>query len=98
MSHRDLFGPDAKVDELANQSTGNRVRVGSHANGAAGTDRHTFLNVVRVEPIVRQSIQMSHVIKKFLPPIVIGPLHQIFHEANVFFAAVKTPTATQQLS
>jgi len=96
MSHRDLFGPDAKVDELADQPTGNRVRVGAHTNGAAGTDFHTFLNVVCVEPFIGQAIQMSQVIKKVLPAVVIGPLHQIFHEVNVFFAAVKTPTATQQ--
>jgi hypothetical protein len=96
MSHRDLFGPAAKVDELADQPTANRVRVGGHTNGAAGTDFHTFLNVVCVEPFIGQTIQMSQVIKKVLLAVVIGPLHQIFHEVNVFFAAVKTPTATQQ--
>ena len=54
--------------------------------------------VVRVEPFIGQSIQMSHVIKEVLPPVVIGPLHQVFHEGHVFFAAVEVPTPTQQLS
>ena len=96
MRHRDLFGPDTKVDELANQSTGNRIRVGPNANGAAGTDFHTFLYVVCVEPFIGQAIQMSQVVKKVLPPVVIGPLQQVLHEADVFFTAVKTPAATQQ--
>jgi hypothetical protein len=39
---------------------------------------------------------VSQVFKKVLLSIVVSPLHQIFHEVNVFFTAVKTPTATQQ--
>ena len=39
---------------------------------------------------------MSQIIQEVLPPVVIGPLHQVFHEGHVFFAAVKTPTPTQQ--
>jgi hypothetical protein len=39
MSHRDLFGPAAKVDELADQPTGNRVRVGAHTNGGSAFGR-----------------------------------------------------------
>ena len=63
MSHRDLFGPDAKVDVLADQTTGNRIRIRSHVDRAAGTDPHIFHAAVGVEPIIRQSIQMSDVIK-----------------------------------
>ncbi|MFT5095852.1 MAG: hypothetical protein ACI93T_004711, partial [Porticoccaceae bacterium] len=96
MSHRDLFGRDAKVHELANQPTGNRVRVGSHVDRAAARDSHTLDDVVRVEPFIGQSIQMSQIIQEVLPPVVIGPLHQVFHEGHVFFTAVKTPTPTQQ--
>jgi hypothetical protein len=96
MSRCDLFGTDAKVDELPDQPTGNRVRVGSHGDRAAARDSHTLDDVVRVEPFIRQSIQMSQIIKEVLPSVVIGPLHQVFHEGNVFFAAVKTSTATQQ--
>ena len=96
MSHRDLFGPGAQVHELADQPTGNRIRVGSHVDRAAARDPHALDDVVRVEPFVRQPIQMSQIIKEVLPPVVIGPLHQVFHEGHVFFAAVKTPTATQQ--
>ena len=62
MSRRDLFGTDAKVDELPDQSTGNRVRVGSHGDRAAARDSHTLDDVVRVEPFIRQSIQMSQII------------------------------------
>ena len=96
MSHRDLFGPGAQVHELADQPTGNRIRVGSHVDRAAARDPHALDDVVRVEPFVRQPIQMSQIIKEVLPPVVIGPLHQVFHEGHVFFAAVKTSTATQQ--
>ena len=96
MSHRDLFGPDAKVDELADQSTGNRVRVGSYVDRAAARDSHALDDVVCVEPFIGQSIQMSQIIKEVLPPVVIGTFHQVFHEGHVFFAAVKTSTATQQ--
>jgi len=96
MSHRDLFGPDAKVDELADQPTGNRVRVGSHVDRAAARDSHALDDVVCVEPFIRQSIQMSQIIQEVLPPVVIGPLHQVFREGHVFFAAVKTSTPTQQ--
>jgi len=95
MSHRDLFGPDAKVHELADQPTGNRVRVGSYVDCAAARDSHTFDNVVRVEPFVRKLLQMREIIKELLPPVVIGPLHQVFHERNVLFAAVEAPTATE---
>ena len=63
MSHRDLFGPDAKVDELADQSTGNRVRVGSYVDRAAARDSHALDDVVCVEPFIGQSIQMSQIIK-----------------------------------
>jgi len=96
MSHRDLFGPDAKVHELADQPTGDRVRIGSHVDRAAARDSHTFDDVVRVELFIGQSIQMSHIIKEVLPPVIVRALHQVFHEVNVFFTAVKTPTATQQ--
>jgi hypothetical protein len=96
MSHRDLFRPDAKIDELSDQPTGDRVRVGSHGDRAAATDSHALDDVVCVEPFIRQSIQMREIIKEPPPPVVIGPLHQVFHERNVFSAAVEAPTATQQ--
>tara|TARA_Y100000385_G_C13052534_1_gene620465 strand:- start:301 stop:660 length:360 start_codon:yes stop_codon:yes gene_type:complete len=96
MSHRDLFGSDAKVNLTADQPTGNRVRVGPHVDRAAARDSHALDDVICVEPFIGQSIQMSQIIKVVLPPVVIGPFHQVFHEINVFFAAVKTPTATQQ--
>ena len=96
MSHRDLFGSDAKVHELSDQPTGNGVRVRSYANRAAGTDLYTFLNVIRVQSFVGQSIQVSEVIKEVLPSVAIGTFHQIFHEVHVFFAAVKTSTAAKQ--
>ena len=54
MSHRDLLGPDAQVNELADQPTGNRVRVGSHVDRAAARDSHTLDDVVRVEPFIGQ--------------------------------------------
>jgi|GEM_PF-1749245 len=96
MCHRDLFGLDAKVDELADQPAGNRVRVGAHVDRAAARDTHALDDVVCVEPFIGQSIQMSQIIKEVLPPVVIGPLHQVFHERNVFLAAVEAPTAAQQ--
>lgn len=96
MSHRDLFGPDAKVDELIDQPAGNRVRVGSHADRAAAGNSHALDDVVRVERLVRKSIQVREIIKKLLPPVVVGSLDELFHEGDVLFTAVEISTATQQ--
>ena len=96
MSHRDVFRTDTQVDELADQSARHRIRVGSHVDGAAANDSHTRDDVVGVEPFIRQSIQMRQIVQKLLPPIVIGPLHQVFHEGDVLFATGKLSTATQQ--
>ena len=55
-------------------------------------DRARCPDIVRAEPFVRKSVQMSEIIKELLSPIVVGPLHQFFHEGDVLFAAGKVPT------
>lgn len=96
MRHYDLFGTDPQVDELADQSAGNRIGIGSHIDRTAARDSHTFDDVVGVEPFVRQPVQMCEILKKRLPPVVIGTPHQVFHEVNVLFTALEVSTATQQ--
>ena len=95
MSDGDLFGTDAKIDELTNQPTRHRIGIGPHMNCTAATDAHTLDGVVGVEPIVRQSFQMSKVIEKLLSTVVVGSFEQLFHEGDVGFSSFKTPTATQ---
>jgi len=95
MRDRDLFSSNAKVDELIDQPTGNRVRVGSYADGAAGTDLHPFDDVVCVEPLIGQPTQMSKIIQELLPPVVVGTFDKIFHEADILFTTVEVPTAAQ---
>lgn len=96
VSHRDLFSSDAKVDELIDQPTGNRVRVGAHVDRAAAGNSHALDDVVRVKRLVRQSIQVRKIIKELLPPIVVDSFDEIFHEGDVLFTAVETPTPTQK--
>lgn len=96
MSHRDLFGADAKVDELTDQPTGDRVRVGSHADRAAAGNSHALDDVICVERLIRQSIQVRELIKVLLPPIIVSSFDEIFHEGNVLFTTFEIPTATQQ--
>jgi hypothetical protein len=96
MSHRDLFGTDAKVDELVDQPTGNRVCVGSHVDRAAARNSHALDDVVSVKRLVRQSIQVRKIIKELLPPVVVGSFDEVFHEGDVLLAALKVPAVTQQ--
>ena len=95
MSHRDLFGSDAKIDKLAYQPTWHRVRVGPHIDRAAATDANPLDDVVGVEHRVWQRPQMGGVIEKLLSTIRVGSFDQIFHEVDVGFASIKVATAAQ---
>jgi len=95
MSHRDLFGTDAKIDKLADQSTWHRVRVGPHIDRAAAADTNPLDDVVGVEHHVGQRPEMGGVIEKLLSTIRVGSFDQIFHEGDVGFASVKVATAAQ---
>jgi hypothetical protein len=95
MSHRDLFGTDAKINKLADQSTWHGVRVGPHTNRAAATDANPLEDVVRVEPCVGQWPEVGGVIEKLLSTICVGSIDQIFHEVDVGFASLKVATAAQ---
>lgn len=95
MSHRDLFGTDAKIDKLADQSTRHRIRVGPHIDRAAATDANPFDDVVGVEHVVGQWPEMGRVIEKLLSTICVGSFDQIFHEGNVGFTSLKVTTAAQ---
>lgn len=96
MSYCDLFGPDAKVDKLTDQPTGNRVRVSSHVDRAAARDAHALDDIVRVKLLVRKSIQVRKIIKELLPPVAVGSFDEVFHEGDVLLATLKVPIATQQ--
>ena len=96
MSHRDLFRTDAKIDELTDQPTRHRVRIGARVDRAAATDAEALDNVVGVEPVVRQSIQMSQVVQKLLSPIVVGSFDQLLDEGDVGISSFKVATAAQQ--
>lgn len=70
--HSNLFGTDAKIDELTVQPNRYRIRVGSHIDCAAATDASVLDDVVGVEHCVGQSRQMSKVIKKHLSAVHVG--------------------------
>lgn len=95
MRHSNLFGTDAKIDELTDQPTRYRIRVGTHIDCAAATDASVLYDVVGVEHGVGQSLQMSKVIQKLLSTIVVGSFNQIFHEGDVGFSSFKVATAAQ---
>ena len=95
MRHSNLFGTDAKIDELTDQPTRYGIRVGSHIDCAAATDASVLDDVVGVEHCVWQSLQMSKVIKKLLSTIGVGSFDQIFHEGDVGFSSFKVATAAQ---
>lgn len=96
VSHRDRFGSDAQINFAADQPAGNRIRVGAHVNCAAAGNPDTLDHVVGVEPFIRESVQMSDVIQKFRPPVLVGSRDQLFHERNVLVTRVEITTATQQ--
>ena len=95
MRHSNLFGTDAKIDELTDQPTWYRIRVGSHIDCAAATDASVFDDVVGVEHCIGQSSQMSKVVKELLATIVVGSFDQIFHEGDISFSSFKVATAAQ---
>ena len=95
MRHSNLFGTDAKIDELTDQPTRYRIRVGTHIDCAAATDASVLDDVVGVEHCIGQSLQMSKVIKKLLSTIVVGSFDQIFHEGDVGCSSFKVATAAQ---
>ena len=74
MSHRDLFGTEAKIDELADQPTWHRIDVGPRIDRAAATDTNPLDDVVRVEHPVGQPPQMSGVIEKPLSTLALARL------------------------
>ena len=96
MRDRDLFGTDPQIHQFADQSTGNRIRVRPHADGTAATDAHTLYDVVRIQFLIRQSVQMSQIVEILLPSIGVGAFDQAFHEGDVLFSCVEVATATQQ--
>ena len=95
MRHSNLFGTDAKIDELTDQPTWYRIRVGTHIDCAAATDASVLDDVVGVEHCIGQSLQMSKVIKKLLSTIIVGFFYQIFDEGDVGFPSFKVATAAQ---
>lgn len=95
MRHSNLFGTDAKIDELTDQPTRYRIRVGPHVDRTAAADTNALDDVVGVEHGVGQSLEMSKVIKKLLSTIVVRSFDQIFHECDVGFASFKVATAAQ---
>lgn len=95
MSHRDLFGTDAQINKLADQSTRHRVRVGPDIDRAAATDANPLEDVVGVEHCVGQWPEMGGVIEKLLSTIRVASFNQLFHEGDVGFASIKVATAAQ---
>lgn len=94
--HRDLFGTDPQINQLTDQSAGNRVGVGSHADRAAARDPHTFDDVVGIETLLRQSVQMCQVLEKHFSSVIISPFDQFFDEGDILFTTLKMATAPQQ--
>lgn len=95
MRHSNLFSTDAKIDELTDQPTWYRIRVGTHIDCAAATDASVLDDVVGVELCVWQSLQMSKVIKKLLSAVRVGFFDQIFHKGDIRFSSFKVATAAQ---
>jgi hypothetical protein len=96
MGHRDLFGGHTHVDQLTNQPTGDRIRIGSHLNRAAFGDSHTQQYVVGVEAFVGQSAETRLFFGESFSPIGVGSRNDLFHKTHVLFAAGKITTATKQ--
>jgi len=96
MSHRDRFGTDAQVDQLSDQPAGNRVGVRPHQDRAAGTDAYAPDDVVRVQTLIRQSIQMGLIIQILFAPMIVGLSDEVFHKHDVLFTTVEVPTSPQQ--
>lgn len=95
MRHRDVFGTDSQIHQLTDQPTGNRIRVRPHTYRAAAADPHVGHDVVRVQPGIRQSAQLSRVFEILLLPVVVGSTDQVFHEVHILFAALEVPAAAQ---
>ena len=93
MRHRDLFGTDPQIHQFADQSAGNRIRIRSHHDRAAATDSDTFDDVVRIELLIRQSVQVSQIVEILLPSIGVRAFDQVFDERDVLFSCVEVAAA-----
>lgn len=96
MRHSDLFSGHTHINQLSDQPTGDRIRIGSHLNRAAFADSHAVQHVVGIEAFVRQSAQARLFFGEPLLPIGVGSGNDLFHETHVLLAAGKLTTATKQ--
>jgi hypothetical protein len=96
MSHRDLFGGHTHINQLTNQPTGDRIRIGAHLDRAALGDAHARQYVVGVEAFSGQSAEARPFFGEAFLPVRVGSRNDLFHETYVLFAAGKITTTTEQ--
>lgn len=92
----DLFGTNPQIDQLADQSAGNRIRIGSHIDRAAARNTDSLNDVVGVELLIRQPVQMHQFFVELFATVLIGTLHEVFHKGDVLVTALKAATPPQQ--
>lgn len=96
MRHADLFGADANIDRLTNQSAGNGIRVGPHLDRTASADPNAAEHVVGVETCLGQWPQRGLFFHETGAATGVGPTDQLFHELHVLGPAGEITAAAQQ--
>ncbi|MEO9590397.1 MAG: hypothetical protein ABJF25_19980, partial [Rhodopirellula bahusiensis] len=96
MSHRDGFSGNSRVDLAANQTTGNRVRVGTNVDRRAFTDANSLLRVVGVEPCCGQPTKRHSFFFKPFRTTRVGLFNGRLHERHVVVSAGEVATAAKQ--
>lgn len=96
MSHRDGFSGNSRVDLTANQTTGNRVRVGTNVDRRAFTDANSLLRVIGVEPRCGQPAERRSFLFKPFRSTRVGVIDGRLHERHVVVSAGEVATAAKQ--
>lgn len=96
VSDRDGLRSNPQIDLFADQTTGNRVRIRSHHDGAAGAHSNVVHDVVGVQTLIRKSPQMCCLFEVIFATTHVRFCNEVFNKSNIVFTAVEVPTASQQ--
>jgi hypothetical protein len=96
MRHDDLFGSNPHIDFGTDQTTRNRVSIGTHLYRTAGANTKSTQHIFAIEPLVGQSRQSRLFFAETVATIGVGTCDDLFDEGHVVIAAGEVATATQQ--
>ncbi len=94
VTDENLLSSNACIHFVTDQSTWDRIRIGSYLNRATCGDMDTAYQIIGIEPQVWQFAKFHLLLRKSILPMTIGICNQFFHESNIVLTTSEFATTT----